>query len=78
MGQALTKLRSHLLQAQFASSRTAICDTKSIIPTDQEVVSSELLVGGNSNQLRNGDLHLAAQLFMPKSNEEQAALLEIT
>lgn len=74
MGQALMKLRAHLLQAQIASSRTEIGDAKSIIPTDQEVISSELLVGGNSNQLLNGDLHLAAQLFMPKSNEQQAAL----
>ena len=68
------KLRAHLLRAQTASSRTAIGDAKSIIPTDQEVVSSEPLVGGNNNQLRDGDLHLAAQLFMPNSNEQQAAL----
>ena len=74
MGQTLMKLRAHLLQAQIPSSRTEIDDAKSIIPTDQEVVKSELLVGGNSNQLRDVDLPLVAQLFMPKSNEQQAAL----
>ena len=75
MGQALMKLRAHLLQAKIASSCTEIGDIKSIVTTHKEVVGSELLVGGNNNQRRDGDLHLAAQLFMHKSNEQQAALL---
>ena len=40
--QALTEPRNHLLQTQIASSRIAISDAKSIIPTDYEVVNSEL------------------------------------
>ena len=69
------KLRAYLLQAQIASSRTKIGDVKSIVPTDQEVVGLELSAGGKSNQLRDGDVHLAAQSFIPQPNEQPAAAL---
>ena len=84
LGQELMNLRAKLFQAQIHEPCMGNYDTQSEVPTSKEVVTSELLavaVGDQGNyrkykakQLRDGDLHLAALLFMPRSHEQQAAL----
>ena len=44
------------------------------VPTTADLCASELSAVGNIVQLRDGDLHMAAQLFIGESHVQQAAL----
>ena len=84
MGDALMTLRGKLLHARAAAPCTGNYTTLgSEAPSDAEVVTATLQavnpydpcprpVAGQTYD--DGDLHCNAQLFMPQSNEQQAAL----
>ena len=83
-GHALMKLRGHLLHTRAAAPCTGNYSTMSSEgPSNAEVVNSTLIAVDPYNPqpaslagrtMRDGDIHRAAQMFMPQSNEQQAAL----
>ena len=78
------KLRGHLLHTRAAAPCTGNYSTVSSEgPSNAEVVNSTLIAVDPYNPqplslagrtMYDGDIHRAAQMFMPQSNEQQAAI----
>ena len=84
IGHALMKLRGHLLHTRAAAPCTGNYSTiSSEGPSNAEVLTSTLIAVDPYNPrplslagrtMYDGDIHCAAQMFMPQSNEQQAAI----